>query len=832
VGCETPVYKLFNWGANIVENSLLKRLPLNNLANQVSSLSNTFSIFTKKQTMRSLLFSAFIFIHLTDWAQNAPNHSTLSLGEIMKGNEFIGHQPENIRWSIDGSKIYFDWNPKNEPGNSTYELTVLQKEKKAVLADKKKILEFDPSQANFSDQYLIIDGAFVHYSKKTKTLKLIYHSDSPIQQITRSNSPNIVFFQKDANLFSYNNLSGSIQQISNFKKGERDQNKIDSTYLEKQQVELFEYIRDKNERKAWNEKQEIHLYELPSEFYYGKKTLENLQVNPQGKFIAFRLSEYPPEKETRVENYMGSDGYSKTINARAKVGIEEPSHQLALSDIEKDSVYFVDFSKLSDIRKKPAYLNDTSTYEKDREIIMHSLKFTKNASQALCDIRSYDNKDRWIVLIDLGTGKFKEIDHQHDDAWIGGPGISSWNEEEGTLGWLKDDKTAYFQSEVSGYSHLYLYSISTNKKEQLTDGKWEVHQVMLSQDGSKFYITGNRSHPGNRDFLSYDISAHKLIPILTQDGYHDVVLSPDEKTLAMRFSDKNEPWELYLAPNIQNTKKIRITDSRTPNFKSYNWTEPKVITFKGSDNTDVYARLYEPTIDKKNSAAIIFVHGAGYLQNAHNYWSNYYREYMFHHLLMDNGFTVLDIDYRASEGYGRDYRTAIYRHMGGRDLQDHLDGKNYLVNKLGIDSNRVGIYGGSYGGFITLMAMLSTPGEFPCGAALRSVTDWAHYNHEYTSNILNYPDTDPEAYKRSSPIYFAKNLQGKLLMLHGMVDDNVQFQDVVRLSQRFIELGKENWELAVFPVESHGFKESYSWNDEYRRIYELFYSELILKFAK
>ena len=832
MGCETPVYKLFNWGANIVENSLLKRLPLNNLANQVSSLSNTFSIFTKKQTMRLLLFSAFIFIHLLNWAQNAPNNSTLSLGEIMKGNEFIGHQPENIRWSIDGTKIYFDWNPKNEPGNSTYELTILEKEKKAVLADKKKILEFDPSQATFSDQYLIIDGAFVHYSKKTKALKLIYQNDSPIQQIIRSNDANIIFFQQDANLFSYNNLSGCIQQISNFKKGERDQNKIDSTYLEKQQVELFEYIRDKNERKAWNEKQENHLFKLPTAFYFGKKTLENLQVNPQGKFIAFRLSEYPPEKETHVENYMGSDGYSKSINARAKVGIEEPSHELVMYNIYKDSVYFVDFSKLSDIRKKPAYLNDTSDFKKDRKIIMHSLKFTKNSSQALCDIRSYDNKDRWIVLIDLGTGKFKEIDHQHDDAWIGGPGISSWNEEEGTLGWLKDDKTAYFQSEVSGYSHLYLYSISNNKKEQLTDGKWEVHQVMLSQDGSKFYITGNRSHPGNRDFLSYDISAHKLIPILTQDGYHDVALSPDEKTLAMRFSDKNEPWELYLAPNIQNTTKIRITDSRTNNFKSYNWTEPKVVTFKGSDNTDVYARLYEPLSNKKNSAAIIFVHGAGYLQNAHNYWSNYYREYMFHHLLMDNGFTVLDIDYRASEGYGRDYRTAIYRHMGGRDLQDHLDGKNYLVNKLGIDSNRVGIYGGSYGGFITLMAMLSTPGEFPCGAALRSVTDWAHYNHEYTSNILNYPDTDPEAYKRSSPIYFAKNLQGKLLMLHGMVDDNVQFQDVVRLSQRFIELGKENWELAVFPVESHGFKESYSWNDEYRRIYELFYSELILKFAK
>ena len=154
------------------------------------------------------------------------------------------------------------------------------------------------------------------------------------------------------------------------------------------------------------------------------------------------------------------------------------------------------------------------------------------------------------------------------------------------------------------------------------------------------------------------------------------------------------------------------------------------------------------------------------------------------------------------------------------------------MQKLGIDSTRIGIYGGSYGGFITLMALLTAPTEFPCGAALRSVTDWAHYNHEYTSNILNYPDTDPEAYKKSSPIYFANQLQDKLLMLHGMVDDNVQFQDVVRLSQRFIELGKENWELAVFPVEAHGFQESYSWTDEYRRIYELFYTELILKHTK
>ena len=120
------------------------------------------------------------------------------------------------------------------------------------------------------------------------------------------------------------------------------------------------------------------------------------------------------------------------------------------------------------------------------------------------------------------------------------------------------------------------------------------------------------------------------------------------------------------------------------------------------------------------------------------------------------------------------------------------------------------------------MAMFNHPDVFAAGAALRSVTDWAHYNHGYTANILNTPVEDPVAFDRSSPINFADGLQGALLMCHGIIDDNVQFQDIIRLSQRLIELGKENWELAVYPVERHAFTETSSWVDEYRRILELF----------
>jgi len=296
-------------------------------------------------------------------------------------------------------------------------------------------------------------------------------------------------------------------------------------------------------------------------------------------------------------------------------------------------------------------------------------------------------------------------------------------------------------------------------------------------------------------------------------------------------SYSNKPPELYVSPNRPGAEARQVTTSPAEEFFTYNWIDPQIVTFKARDGAAVPARIYKPAKFQRGGPAVLFVHGAGYLQNVHRWWSTYYREYMFHHLLVERGYVVLDIDYRGSAGYGRDWRTAIYRHMGGKDLTDHVDGAKYLVAEQGVDPTRIGIYGGSYGGFITLMAMFREPDVFAAGAALRPVTDWAHYNHGYTANILNVPQSDAEAYKLSSPIYYAQGLKGALLICHGMVDVNVHFQDTVRLVQRLIELRKENWELAVFPVEDHGFVQATSWADEYKRILRLFDENLRLRAA-
>jgi dipeptidyl aminopeptidase/acylaminoacyl peptidase len=186
------------------------------------------------------------------------------------------------------------------------------------------------------------------------------------------------------------------------------------------------------------------------------------------------------------------------------------------------------------------------------------------------------------------------------------------------------------------------------------------------------------------------------------------------------------------------------------------------------------------------------------------------------------GYAILEIDYRGSAGYGRDFRTAIYRHMGGPDLASAVAGLDYLVREHGINRRRVGIFGRSYGGFLTLMALLTRPGLFAAGVALAPVTDWAHYNHGYTATILNMPQSDDESFRRSSPIYFAGNLQDPLLIQHGMVDSNVLYQDSVRLSQRLIELKKTGWSLFSYPVENHVWDREDTKLDSLRRLTDLF----------
>jgi len=773
----------------------------------------------------------------------AQNQSSLSLTEIMKGNHFVGHLPSNIYWGENSQDIYFSWNPEDELLNSLYQTNVNGQAPQKVAIEQQKVLPSSRggtyNKARTAKVYAKNGDLFLLDLVKNSTTQ-ITNTLARERNPTFSKEENSVYFQMSNNLYSWSIENGQIVQLTNFQKGkEKSKDKrlnAPEQWLNDDQLEHFEILQlKKKQREAREDRNDNSAPKRPKAIYLNGKNISQIQASPDGRFITYLLSKSATSKRTKVPDFVTENGYLKDLRSRSKVGSAQTTYQRGIYDTLKDTAYIIDNQQIEGIFDKPTFLKEYiekdstyfNKYEKARKTIMLSPIFNETGDKAVMVIRSMDNKDRWIVDLDMETGKLKTLDRQRDEAWIGGPGIGGWNFSSGNIGWMKDDYTIWFQSEETGYSHLYCLNTKNGKKKTLTKGDFEILDAQLSHDKSTFYFSSNEVGPAEHHFYRMKASGGKRTQITSMEGNNEVTISPDEKYLAIRYSYSNKPWELYIMPNQADAKATKITDSTTDQFKAYNWREPELIKFTAADGVEVPARLYKGKEGTQGKPAVIFVHGAGYLQNVHKWWSSYYREYMFHNLLADNGYTVLDIDYRGSNGYGRDWRTAIYRHMGGKDLSDQVDGAKYLVEKLGVDKNKIGIYGGSYGGFITIFALFNHNDVFNSGAALRSVTDWAHYNHGYTSNILNTPVQDPIAYQKSSPIYFADNFDnGKLVMLHGMVDTNVQFQDVVRLSQRLIELGKKNWDVAIFPMEGHGFQQSSSWSDEYRRIFELFESNL------
>ncbi|MEZ4777110.1 MAG: S9 family peptidase [Bacteroidia bacterium] len=786
---------------------------------------------------KHLILEIFVFLFLATGLSQAVAQPVLSVESIMRDPKWIGTSPDNIQWSTDSRMVYFDWNPEKEPSDSLYAIAVSDpKPGKVDLATRRKMP--DPDGSMNADRTQMV-------YEKNGDIFLLTVATGEIQQITntvdRESRPVFdlsgkhLFFQSSDNLFSWNISSGAISQLTDFRSGSAkntDEKKDpQQQWISKQELSMMEVLRQrKSQNEAATEQREMLSPDRPEPYYYGKKNLQGLQISPDGRYVSFRLANAPSGVEnTQVPAYVRESGYTEELRAYPKVGSPLTTYQSFIYDLTKDTAIALATDSLPGIYDLAAFLAEydkpvTSKTPKETQIV--SINWSPDASVAIAEVRSLDFKDRWVARVDLETGRLVNVDHQHDEAWIGGPGIPWFMGAPSRAGWFADNQTYWFMSEVTGYAHLYSVNVRTGAKKQLTAGNYEVFDPKLSLDEKYWYFTSSAVDPGERHYYKMPVAGGEAVKLTSMAGNNEVFLSPDEKYLAIRHSTGNRPWELFLQPNKPGAKARQITSSLTEEFKAYPWREPEYITFEARDGAVVHARLYQPKASVKNGAAVIFVHGAGYLQNAHKWWSSYFREYMFHNLLADKGYTVLDIDYRASAGYGRDWRTAIYRHMGGKDLSDQIDGAKLLVDKYGVDAKRMGIYGGSYGGFITLMAMFTEPDVFAAGAALRPVTDWSHYHHQYTAGILNSPQDDSIAYVRSSPIYHAEGLKGALLICHGMIDTNVHFQDAVRLSQRLIELGKENWELAAYPMESHGFVEASSWTDEYKRILKLFEREL------
>jgi dipeptidyl aminopeptidase/acylaminoacyl peptidase len=787
-------------------------------------------------------FAALLILTVALPAAQAPKPARveMTVDSIMRGPDLVGYPPSGLRWSGDSQKLYFHWRKPGEKEASTYVVD-------RGGGEPRKLSETDATNAppasgrwdRAKKRILFTDaGDIVVFDTTTGTRRHITKTAGGESNPRWARKDTHVTYVSSGNLFIVPvDGSGTLMtQLIDVAQRRPDPKLTDSQkFIKEEERRLIERVRERAEERQKREEKEkkerLPQFELAS----AQQSAVDLMLSPDETHAYIVISERPGSaKNTIVPNYVTESGYTEDIPGRANVGDTQDRRLLAIFNLNTRKSVWADGSfapPVSDT-EKPAAAGTTAPDGKpgraaEREIRWSMPTISEDGKLVVAAARSADNKDRWFVTLDPDTGKTKVIDTLHDDAWVREVSFGGASME-----FLPDGKRVSFLSERDGWMHLYTLDVSVEgaKPKQLTQGRWEITSATLSRDGRKFYITSTENHPGERHLYTVSTDGGARTKITSMTGSNEATPSPDESTLGLIYSYSTKPPEVFIMANVPGAKARQVTTTPTAEWRAFNWIDPKVIAFKARDGVDVYARLFTPEMigarRDPSRAAVVFVHGAGYLQNAHKYWSTYFREYMFHNLLASRGYVVLDVDYRASSGYGRDWRAAIYRHMGGKDLEDIVDGAKYLAAKENVHPRRIGVYGGSYGGFITLMAMFTTPDVFAAGAALRPVTDWAHYNHGYTSNILNIPQKDAEAYRKSSPIYFAEGLKGALLICHGMVDVNVHFQDSVRLTQRLIELRKENWELAAYPVEDHGFTEETSWADEYRRILKLFEENL------
>lgn len=784
-----------------------------------------------------LVFSAFVWSVSGVLMAETTHAHKLTMEQIMAHPDWMGIAPERPYFSRDAKNVYFSRKAVGSELRDLYQVPVQGGVARKLSLEE--TLKTESEQGFWSvdrSRYVWLRQGNLWVARDGKSRQLSRTGD--VSGLLGFVGNEHIALRQDGKVVLIQVQSGEQSVLMHLKNEDDPQQKKESgDYLSAQQSRLFDIIaqRDSNKKTMELRQREVATLTGTLPIYLGKgREFRSFSLAPDGAYALVGVA--APRKEGRTDkmpHYVSADGYVKIDDVRSKVGTgTDGDEQLYVIDIRAQKAAQLKFDQLPGINDDPLLALKTAAAQKlgkptPKAAVPRAVYAGRGVrwtgGKLALNLFSSDNKDRWTISVDLNAAEKNlwQLEHRlTDTAWVND---GSFNE----FGWTADGKALWYLSEESGFSHLYLKGHGA-AAVALTQGRFEVSDVRASRDGKWFYYRANKKHPGMYEVNRVSKDGKRDETLTDLNGDLEYELSPNEEQLLLTHSTITRQSDLFVQAAVPGAKPVRLTDSTSKEFAQIEWIKPEVIAIPSKHGADpIYSRVYRSDATQTGAPkpAVMFVHGAGYLQAAHHGWSNYYREMMFHNLLVQQGYVVIDMDYRASAGYGRDWRTAIYQRMGTPELEDYEDGLDWLVAHANVDKNRVGIYGGSYGGFMAFMAMFKSD-KFAAGAALRPVADWAHYNHGYTSNILNTPDVDPDAYARSSPIEFAAGLKRPLLICSGILDNNVFFQDSVRMVQKLIELKNPNFELAVYPIESHGFREPASWLDEYRRIFKLMENEV------
>ncbi len=760
------------------------------------------------------LIAAAIYLVSSTSAQN------LTVAEIMAEPSIAGTRVSGEKLSPDGSKVVFLWNAENKLPLDLYMTATDGRGTPQIILRVSEVPVPSPSPTPESkltygltvrDEFAKArENAFGNFEWSPDSKKLVFTQggdlytltvgESKPKRYTKTQSPEVaarfidndrILYQQNGNLFVLNTVDASTIQLSK---------------------------------------------EANQQTFIG---VGGVAVTKDGKMAAYVVSDNSKQRALFVPNYLGEFVEAPTTRR----GWSEQKVMVVPTDGSRDSATEIKLPKAEGVSN------------------FRRLAWTADGRSLIIDRNDKDTKRRQLFYIHHAASKDEQqiiISEETDAKWQAP--LSAIFEPN-----PKDAAQLFFCSEKDGYNHIYLVKLQAETRAaasvsdptarvqeggeklsdqvnvtQLTTGKWQVEWAKWSTNGDRIVYSSTQGGTAKRSFYAISPQGTSVeLPGVRDGGMLTTPQMDDQNSqpvLMYSASRWNMPDDLYaqkVCPGCEGfNPPVQLTRTVPDAFSKRTWIEPRFIDIPSRDGKQIKSKIYIPGgfDQKKKYPMVVFVHGAGYLQNTINGWNNYYREFMFNELLAQRGYVVIDIDYRGSAGYGRDWRTDVYDFLGGKDYDDHLDAIDFMMKNYAVDPKHVGVYGGSYGGFMAEMLAFRAPDKIAAAAALRPVADWKNYyasSPGYTAQRLGFPDKNPEAYKRSSPISYADGLKTQLLILHGIVDDNVHVEDSMQLTEKLIRLGKtEYFTEQFYPAENHGFVRPTSWTDEYTRILSFFEKNL------
>ncbi len=399
-----------------------------------------------------------------------------------------------------------------------------------------------------------------------------------------------------------------------------------------------------------------------------------------------------------------------------------------------------------------------------------------------------------LLIADVSTGNSHVALTEKDPYWIN---VSD------DLFFLKDGKRFLWSSEHSGYRHLYLYDVGGKQLAQITKGDWEVAAVDgVDEAKGLVYFTATERSPTERQLYHVALDGSGFTRLTKEDGTHAVVLAPNASAFIDTFSSTAAPprQDLYRADG---SRIAAINENKVAELADYHLSPTEFLGVKSHDGVQLNASIIKPPDfdPQKKYPVLVFTYGGPHAQVVRNAWGG--ATFLWHQLMAQKGYIIFALDNRGSGGRGHLFEEPVHFRLGAQELSDQRDGVAYLKTLPYVEGNRIGIWGWSYGGHMTLHAMFEAGGDFKVGFAGGPVTDWRYYDSIYTERYMGLPQKNKVSYEESSPVKNATHLKGKLLIAHGTGDDNVHFANTLTVINDLIEAGKYV-EVLAFPGRGHG----------------------------